>query len=187
MHFFQVTVLGYKIYLYLCTRFNLHIMKEYELNVRVKVLMPAELEKSDAELVEAAKQATETSYSPYSHFQVGAALRMESGEIIKGSNQENASYPVSCCAERTALFWAGANRPGQAVRAIAIAAQSKGRFTDDVTGPCGVCRQALLEVEHRQGSPIRLLLYSENGVHVTDSIEEIVPFSFYAESMGSEE
>ena len=98
MHFFQVTVLGYKIYLYLCTRFNLHIMKEYELNVRVKVLMPAELEKSDAELVEAAKQATETSYSPYSHFQVGAALRMESGEIIKGSNQENASYPVSCCA-----------------------------------------------------------------------------------------
>ena len=102
-------------------------MKEYQLNVLVKVLKPEELEKPDAELIEAAKQATETSYSPYSHFQVGAALRLDSGEIIKGSNQENASYPVSCCAERTALFWAGANRPGQVIRAIAIAAKSRGR------------------------------------------------------------
>lgn len=159
-------------------------MREYELNVRIKVLMPEELEKSDAELIEAAKQATETSYSPYSHFQVGAALRLESGEIIKGSNQENAAYPVSCCAERTALFWTGANRPGQVIRAIAIAAQTKGQFTTDVTGPCGVCRQALLEVEHRQGVLIRVLLYSESGVHVIDSIREIVPFSFYAENMG---
>ncbi|MBR0182432.1 MAG: cytidine deaminase [Bacteroidaceae bacterium] len=158
-------------------------MKEYQLNVLVKVLKPEELEKPDAELIEAAKQATETSYSPYSHFQVGAALRLDNGEIIKGSNQENASYPVSCCAERTALFWAGANRPDQVIRAIAIAAKSRGRFTGDVTGPCGVCRQALLEVEHRQNSPIRLLLYSESGVHVTDSIQEIVPFSFYAENM----
>lgn len=158
-------------------------MKEYEIIACVKVFSQEELTPADAELVESAKQATETSYSPYSHFQVGAALRLESGEIITGSNQENASYPVACCAERTALFWAGANRKDEIITAIAIAAKSNGKFTPAVTGPCGICRQALLEVEHKQGSPIRLLLYSQEGIHVTRNIKSIVPFSFFAENM----
>lgn len=158
-------------------------MKEYEISACVKVFTQEELDSADAELIEAAKQATETSYSPYSHFQVGAALRMESGEIIIGSNQENASYPVACCAERTALFWAGANRKDEVVKAIAIAAKSKGEFTSGVTGPCGICRQALIEVEHRQKRPIRLFLYSRDGIHVTSSVGCIVPFSFYSENM----
>ena len=158
-------------------------MREYDIGFKVKVCSMAELEACDAELVGAAMRATETSYSPYSHFKVGAAIRLESGEIIMGSNQENASYPVGCCAERTALFWCGANRRDEVIKAIAIAACTRGKFTSDVTGPCGMCRQALLEVEHKQGSPIRLLLYGTNGIHIVDSIGSIVPFSFCSDSL----
>lgn len=158
-------------------------MKEYNISTSVRIYEMEELSAEDYELVVAAKEATLTSYSPYSHFQVGAALRLESGEIVRGSNQENASYPVACCAERTALFWTGANRPGEVIKAIAIAAQTNGHFTHDATGPCGVCRQALIEVEHKQREDMRLLLYSETGVHIVDSVKDIVPFSFFAESM----
>lgn len=158
-------------------------MREYEIAFKVRVCSVAELDARDAELIDAAMRATETSYSPYSHFEVGAAIRLESGEIVVGSNQENASYPVGCCAERTALFWCGANRRDEVIEALAIAARTGGEFTGDVTGPCGMCRQALLEVEHKQGSPIRLLLYGTKGVHVVESIESIVPFSFYSDSL----
>ena len=135
------------------------------------------------ELVEAAKKATESSYSPYSHFQVGAALRLQDGEIIMGRNQEKAAYPVGCCAERTALFWCGANRPGATISAIAIAAQTEGRFTPTPIAPCGMCRQALLEVEHRQGSNIRVMLYGEDGTHCIESVEALMPLTFNADSM----
>lgn len=158
-------------------------MKEYQISTNVRILELAELSAEELELVENAKKATETSYSPYSHFQVGAALRLEDGEIVKGSNQENAAFPVGCCAERTALFWTGANRPGKKIKAIAIAAKSNGHFTDEVTGPCGVCRQALLEYEHNQGEAIKVYLYCENGVHIINSVAELIPFSFYAENM----
>ena len=115
-------------------------MREYEIGFKVRVYSVAELDARDAELIDAAMRATETSYSPYSHFEVGAAIRLESGEIVVGSNQENASYPVGCCAERTALFWCGANRRDEVIEALAIAARTGGEFTGDVTGPCGMCR-----------------------------------------------
>lgn len=158
-------------------------MKEYQINCAVKVLEMEELDAKDRELVENAMKATETSYSPYSHFQVGAALRLEDDTIVRGSNQENASYPIGCCAERTALFWTGANHPGKVIKAIAIAAQTEGHFTENVTGPCGMCRQAMLEYEHKQGEPMRVLLYSTNGIHIIERTEDLMPFSFYAESM----
>ena len=148
-------------------------MREYEIGFKVRVYSVAELDARDAELIDAAMRATETSYSPYSHFEVGAAIRLESGEIVVGSNQEKASYPVGGCAERR----------DEVIEALAIAARTGGEFTGDVTGPCGMCRQALLEVEHKQGSPIRLLLYGTKGVHVVESIESIVPFSFYSDSL----
>ncbi len=160
-------------------------MKKYEISTIVTVLTEQELSAIDRELVEAARKATETSYSPYSHFQVGAALRLQDGEIICGSNQENASYPVGCCAERTALFWCGANRPGVVISAIAIAAQTKGHFPPTPITPCGMCRQALLEVEHKQGSPIRVLLYGEDGTHCIDSIKALMPLSFDANCLNS--
>lgn len=158
-------------------------MTEYDITAHIQVFELDELNQEDRELVEKSMKATESSYSPYSHFQVGAALRLESGEIVCGSNQENASYPVCSCAERTALFWCGANRPGQKILSIAIAAQKEGRFTPDATGPCGVCRQALLEVEHKQGSPMRVLLYGTKGVHIIQSITDLMPFTFFQESM----
>ena len=81
------------------------------------------------------------------------------------------------------MFWCGANRRDEVIEALAIAARTGGEFTGDVTGPCGMCRQALIEVEHKQGSPIRLLLYGTKGVHIVESIESIVPFSFYSDSL----
>ena len=161
-------------------------MKEYDVHTKVEVLEAEEMEEAQHRLVQAAMQASDGSYSPYSHFQVGAALLLDDGEIIVGSNQENAAYPVGSCAERTALFWCGANRPGRTVKAIAIAAQTAGRFTPHPISPCGMCRQALLEVEHRQGSPIRVLLYGTRGIHCTDSVEALMPLSFHSESMDVE-
>ncbi len=161
-------------------------MKEYEIRTRVTLLDEQELSALDCELIMAARKATESSYSPYSHFQVGAALRLQDGEIILGSNQENASYPVGTCAERTALFWCGANRQGAVITAIAIAAQTGGHFTPTPITPCGMCRQALLEAEHRQGSPIRVLLYGEDGIHCIASVRELVPLSFDADSLTEE-
>ncbi len=161
-------------------------MKEYEIHTRVTVLSEQELSNPERELVKAARKATESSHSPYSHFQVGAALRLQDGEVIVGSNQENASYPVGTCAERTALFWCGANRPGAVITDIAIAAQTGGHFTPTPISPCGMCRQALLEVEHRQGAPIRVLLAGENGTHCIGSVRELVPLSFDADSLTEE-
>lgn len=158
-------------------------MKDYEIKCKVRVFQPEELAEDERELIESALDATLTSYSPYSHFQVGAALRMSDGSIVRGSNQENAAYPVASCAERTALFWAGANLPALSVDAIAIAARTQGQLTPKVTAPCGMCRQALIEQEHRQGHDMRVYLYCREGVFVVESVSQLLPFSFYAESM----
>ncbi len=158
-------------------------MREYEISTRVTVLCEDELSTADRDLILSARNATKSSYSPYSQFQVGAALRLADGEIILGNNQENASYPVGCCAERTALFWCSANRPEAVITAIAVAAQTGGRFTSSPIPPCGMCRQALLEVEHRQGKPIRVLLYGEEGTHCIASVRDLMPLSFDSEHL----
>ena len=158
-------------------------MKQYEIRTHVNVLELEEMSAMERELIQRAKQATENSYSPYSHFQVGAALRLQDGEIIVGSNQENAAYPVGCCAERTALFWCGANRPGAKITHIAIAAQTQGHFNKEPIAPCGMCRQALLEVEHHQGASIKVLLYGESGTHCVDSVEALMPLTFNADNL----
>lgn len=162
---------------------NLYTMKEYDIRTHVDVFGKEELSHEDRELTEAAMKATENSYAPYSRFRVGAALRLEDGEIIVGSNQENAAYPIGCCAERTALFWCGANRPGAVITAIAIAAQTDGHFTQQPIAPCGMCRQALLEVECRQESPIRVLMYGKGGTHCVGNVKALVPITFTADSM----
>lgn len=135
--------------------------------------LPAE----DKELLELAAKAARNAYAPYSKFKVGAALRMESGEIIPGSNQENASFPAGTCAERTALHAAMAVLPKGVVDSIAVVVpQVKG--SKPVT-PCGICRQALLEQERRQGGPMRLLLGVVKGpVIETFSAEILLPLSF---------
>lgn len=141
--------------------------------------LPAE----DRELMELAVKAARQAYAPYSKFKVGAALRMESGEIIPGSNQENASFPAGTCAERTALHAAMSVLPKGVVESIAVVVpQVKG--SRPVT-PCGICRQALVEQERRQGGPIRLLLGVVKGpVIETFSAETLLPLSFDSSQLG---
>lgn len=158
-------------------------MKNYAINISVDVVGEHELSPQDLALVKAAREATQSSYAPYSQFNVGAALLLENGEMISGSNQENAASPVSCCAERTALFYANAHYPGVGVKAIAIAAHRAGEgYSPTPVSPCGMCRQALMETEHRYG-PIRVLLYSTEGVHILKCVKDLLPLVFTADQL----
>ena len=153
-------------------------MKEINLSTKIAVYPLEECTETEKKLIEAAKKATEKAYAPYSGFSVGAALLLENGEIVSGNNQENAAYPSGLCAERTTVFYANANFPEEKVIAIAIAANHKGSFTEDVITPCGACRQVLLETENRFHSPMKVLMYSEKGVYVMESIRDLLPLSF---------
>lgn len=153
-------------------------MKELHIDTFVQCYAMEELSSDDRVLVEEACRMTSTSYSPYSHFQVGAALRLADGRLFLGSNQENAAFPTGLCAERTAFFAAGANAPDVPPVAIAIAAQTKGQFLATPVSPCGQCRQALLEAEIRYKQPIRVLLYGTEGVYVVNSVKSLLPLTF---------
>ncbi len=153
-------------------------MKTYDIVSHVKVFEWEELPQEDRELVDLARQATERSYAPYSEFHVGAALLTDKGHRIVGCNQENPASPSSLCAERSAIFAAGAQYPDEAPIALAIAAQTKGAFTSEPIVPCGACRQVISGVRQRYGKPIRILLYGTKGVHVVDDIEALLPLQF---------
>lgn len=138
-----------------------------------------ELEPQWQKLVASAKEATLGAYAPYSQFYVGAAVLLEGGEVVCGSNQENAAFGAGTCAERTALFYAHAHYPGRAVQAIAIAAR-KGEegFTEAPVSPCGICRQVLLETQQRSAGPIRVLLYGRRCVQEIEGVEALLPLGF---------
>lgn len=154
------------------------MVKEINLSTKIAVYPLEDCTETEKKLIEAAKKATEKAYAPYSGFSVGAALLLENGEIVSGNNQENAAYPSGLCAERTTVFYANANFPEEKVIAIAIAANHKGSFTEDVITPCGACRQVLLETENRFHTPMKVLMYSEKGVYVMESIKDLLPLSF---------
>ena len=135
---------------------NLCAMRTLRWENQVSVYTVDELGESYRRLYELAYGAAREAYAPYSRFCVGAALLLENGEIVCGNNQENAAYPSGLCAERTALFYAGARFPDVPVAVLAIAALKAGKRTDSVT-PCGACRQVMLEMERRHGRPIRIL------------------------------
>ncbi|WP_373516316.1 cytidine deaminase [Pricia sp.] len=139
----------------------------------------AELLKEDQDLIAKAVGARKNAYAPYSNFQVGAAVLMENGEVVIGSNQENASYPSGLCAERVAVFQAGALYPGVQIKAVAITATSKNHVVDSPAAPCGNCRQSMLEYETKQKKPIKLILMGETGkVIQCNSIADILPLGF---------
>jgi cytidine deaminase len=158
-------------------------MEKYEIKSEVCVYQDCELSAQDSELIEAAKKATENSYSPYSQFKVGAALRLKNGTIVTGSNQENASYPLGLCAERTAIFHAQHTYPDQPIVALAIAAFANGHYYPEPISPCGACRQVMLEVENRYKQPMRVLLYGTSGTHVVSSVKDLLPFQFISTSL----
>jgi cytidine deaminase len=138
-----------------------------------------ELPEDERKAMEAAIEATQNSYAPYSGFKVGAALLMEDDTIITGSNQENAAYPSGMCAERVAIWKAGATFPGKVVKKIAIAVKASHTTMDRPVGPCGACRQTLLEYEINQEEPMEILFMGEVGKIVkVDSISGLLPFSF---------
>ncbi len=162
-------------------------MKIKEIVTRIEELGYEELNDADRELVDSAKEMTRTSYVPYSKFHVGAALLMENGEIVTGSNQENAAFSPTMCAERNAAFQAAALYPGVPFKKIAIAAWTRLHLDDQTPfelcfqekpiSPCGVCRQALLEYEHLYG-PIEVILYGKNTIYRLGSVKDLMPLSF---------
>lgn len=158
-------------------------MKEKEIISKVRIYDYEELSEADRELIDKAKEATQTSYAPFSKFCVGAAARLSDGTIVTGSNQENAAFPSSLCAERTALFYANARYPEKSVEELAIAAYAHGTFLKSPIPPCGACRQVILGVEERYGRPIRILLFGEEGTYVVDSIKALLPLQFTGETM----
>lgn len=146
---------------------------------------PNELAASEKRLLEQAVSARKNAYAPYSNFQVGAAVLMENGEVVIGNNQENASYPSGLCAERVAVFQAGALYPGVAILAIAISAASENYVLDTPAGPCGNCRQAIMEYEIKQKSPISLLLQGQEGpVYKCSSLKDLLPLGFGSSFLG---
>ena len=154
-------------------------MEELTLKSTIQVAQLSELSDAEQQLIEVAKQSTYNSYAPYSHFHVGAALLLNNGTIIPGCNQENAAFPAGICAERSALFAAGAQYPDQPVMMLAIAVRnSKGEFLSEPASPCGPCRQVLIETETRFKHPVRILLYGTDHTYVMDGIKELMPLSF---------
>lgn len=158
-------------------------MKTIELKQEILFCQLEELNEEEQQLVRKAMAATDNSYSPYSHFRVGAAIRLDDGMEIIGANQENAAYPVTLCAERTAIFAAQAQFPEKHVVAIAIAARNENGFTEDPVTPCGSCRQVILEVEQRYGKHMKIYLYGTKGVYVVQTIRDLLPLCFVDESM----
>ncbi|NDW08851.1 cytidine deaminase [Dysgonomonas sp. 520] len=158
-------------------------MESLEIITKIKVYSIESCTGEKKKLIEKARQATQSAYAPYSNYSVGAAVLLKNGEIITGSNQENAAYPSGLCAERTALFYANAQYPDVAVSMVAIAAFNKGNFTPDVCSPCGSCRQVFVEVENRFDTPVTILMCSKDKVYEVSSIKEILPLSFSKQSM----
>lgn len=124
-------------------------------------------------------EARKSAYAPYSKFKVGAALRLDNGEIVIGSNQENASYPSGLCAERTAIYYAGAKYPNTKIQIMAITAASQNQKTTNPIPPCGACRQAISEYEVKQETPIEIYFMGEEGkVIKSNSLENLLPLVF---------
>lgn len=137
-----------------------------------------QLELRDRELAQAAIEATKGSYAPYSNFNVGAAVRLDNGQIVKGSNQENAAYPSGICAERTAMFYASANYPENAMTAIAITASQNGTLCDNPVTPCGSCRQVMAQYQTKGGQPMEILLVGGKKIWKFGKVDDVLPLIF---------
>lgn len=154
-------------------------MKEKVLKSTIQVAQMDELPDVERELLEMAIEGTNRSYAPYSHFHVGAAILLENGIKFIGCNQENAAFPAGICAERSAIFAAGAQYPDQPILMLAIAARNeKGELVDKPVSPCGTCRQVIIETETRFKHPVRILLYGKKCVYIVDGIHQLMPLSF---------
>ena len=142
------------------------------------------LSKEENSLVDLAINSLKSAYAPYSGFLVGATVLLENGEIISGNNQENVAYPSGLCAERVAIFYAGANFPNVKIKTIAITAVSKKFEIKDIISPCGACRQAIAEYEVKQENDIRILLHHpDDSILIVNSVSDLLPFMFKSKEL----
>ena len=143
-----------------------------------------ELSEQEASLLKKARETTRHAYAPYSHFKVGAVAKMKNGEIVTGSNQENASYPVGLCAERVLLASASSLYPNVPIDIIAISYNSDQVASDHPVAPCGICRQSLQEFEERSKTPIKLVLGGMQGkVIVIEKASQLLPLAFTCDEL----
>jgi cytidine deaminase len=139
----------------------------------------AELDGTSQELMGAAIEARKKAYAPYSNFSVGAAILLDNGNIVTGNNQENAAYPSGLCAERVAIYSAGALYPNNNILKIAISASSSRKEVVKPVAPCGACRQAIAEYEMKQTTPIEIFFMGETGEIIkVNSLKDILPLAF---------
>ena len=144
--------------------------------IRAKLL---ELSSEEQALIKNAKDSLNSAYAPYSGFLVGASILLDNGEVINGSNQENVAYPSGLCAERVALFYAGARFPDAKIKTIAVSVMSKNFKVTDVISPCGACRQVMAEYEDKQEQAIKVILHSPTDqVLIANTVESLLPFMF---------
>ncbi len=160
-------------------------MTDHEIKINFKEYSSLiELNPADHQLCLEAVKAQDGSHSPYSKFRVGAALRLQSGKIIYGSNQENVAYPSGLCAERVALFTWGANHSDDPIEAMAVTASTdEFEILQPVTS-CGSCLQVLAEYEKKQNRPIEIILFCNNGpVWIMDGVNSFLPFLFFEDRL----
>jgi len=137
--------------------------------------LPQDVQELMAQAVEIRKKA----YAPYSKFRVGVAILLDNGKVVLGSNQENAAYPSGLCAERTAIFYTGANYPEATILKMAITAASDTNPTLSPIPPCGACRQSIAEYEFKQNQPIEIYFMGEKGaIFKSDSLKNLLPITF---------
>ncbi len=159
--------------------------KTHQIQIQITVFETEnDLSKEDLFLLNEAREATKRAYAPYSKFSVGAAIQLQNGEIVLGSNQENAAYPSGLCAERTAIFSASTQFPNEVIETIAIAAKPQ-QATDFIAiSPCGSCRQVMSEYENKQAKPIRMIMQGESkSIYIISSIVDLLPLKFTKESL----
>ncbi len=155
-------------------------MKEVKIESTFKVYEGlSELPDDIQHLMQSAIETRENAYAPYSKFKVGAAILLDNNEVVVGSNQENASYPSGLCAERTAIYYAGAKYPTAKILKMAITASSQNQITDSPIPPCGACRQSISEYEIKQDQPIEIYFMGATGKVVkSNSLANLLPLGF---------
>jgi cytidine deaminase len=155
-------------------------MKEITVTTQFKVFESIEELPNDIQdLMTQAVEVRKNAYAPYSKFRVGVAIFLDNGKIVLGSNQENAAYPSGLCAERVAIFYAGAVYPEAKILKMAITAASDTNQTTAPIPPCGSCRQSIAEYEIKQETPIEIYFMGEIGaIYKSESLKNLLPFMF---------
>lgn len=154
-------------------------MKQIIIQSIFSVLSKDDLSLQENELMQQAFEARSKAYAPYSKFTVGVAILLDNGVVVQGSNQENAAYPSGLCAERVAIYYAGANYPTAKMVKIFITASPQDRNLQEPIPPCGSCRQAIAEYEMKQDIPIEILFMGAEGpIYKSDSLKNILPLVF---------